>query len=92
MSDRWAISGRRASGRAIRAPRLAQPFGFWSRVLRGFTPPGFFASGRRVGDRPLSGKETGPAGLALFGSWGLPRYERLGDRAIDDYGGLYCDS
>src|SRR4051794_30694533 len=82
-SNRGATSGRRTP-----VPRSARLFGFWSRLLRGFVPLSAFASDARVGRRPSSGKETGPAGVALFGSWGLPRYERLGDRAVGYRGGL----
>ena len=62
----------------------AQPIGFWSR-LSAVSCPLAFASGRRVGDRPLSGKETGPARVVICGSWGLPHHERLGNRAVSYY-------
>ena len=55
-----------------------------------FYAPWSIASDRCVGGRPLSGKETGTAGIAMFGSWGIPRYERLGDRAVGYHGGLNC--
>jgi hypothetical protein len=87
LSDRWARFGRRASGTLSFDPRMAQPFGIWSRLAAAICPLAF-SSGRRVGDCPRSGKETGIAWVSVFGSWGLSHYERLGNRAVSYDGRL----
>ena len=79
-----ADAGRRAPGRAS-----VLPSGVWSRLSASYapSPP---ASDRCVGDRPLPGKETAATLVAQDGSWGLPRYEQLGYRAVSYRGcGLF---
>jgi len=67
LSDCWAPAGRRPSESTSFGRRSAIPLGNCSRGSAAFFPC-VFSSGRRVGDRPHSGKETGLAWVWLFGS------------------------
>jgi hypothetical protein len=69
------------AGQKTPGPCSVWPFGVWSRLFASFAPFSL-ASGRCVGDRPLPGKETAATLVAHIGSWGLPRYEQLGHRAV----------
>ena len=83
----WAIASQRAfTGRRTPRPGISSPSRVWPLLAAYSHLP--LASGCHVGDRPLSGKETGWALVARLGSWGFPHYERLGNRAVDCHGGL----
>lgn len=66
MWYRWAASGRRTSGHHGACPRSLRPLAMRLRFAASSGPLAS-ATGRRVGDRPLPGKETGAcAGRAAW--------------------------